>query len=427
MPAGRIRLTGVGKRYTLFEDTPTLAYGLLHAWGRSRRKALWAVRHVDLEIEPGEAVGVMGRNGSGKSTLLQMLGGVTAPTTGELHVSGRIAPLISVGVGFHPELTGRENIYINASILGLSRAEVDRRVDEIIAFSELEAFIDTPVKFYSSGMYVRLGFSVAAHVDPNVLLVDEVLAVGDLLFQMKCYEHLERLRRDGVTTVMVSHNIAAMESYCERGVLLDHGNKVFDGDIGSAVSAYYQRLGSTTTVNDPKADSDLRVESGVMDLVSAQLVDGDGTPRARFATGETAIVRARVRVKADVPGTFMSVTVLSAAGLGIYHDSSRFRPGGPLTAGSECVFEVACPLELTTGAYALKFAIGRAKPPGDGGARADDAAILVTPQRLDFHVSGSQTAKGLVDLHARFTTPTADDGTARATRGRRPRTQKASR
>jgi ABC-type polysaccharide/polyol phosphate transport system ATPase subunit len=408
MDAGRIRLSGVGKRYTLFEDTPTLAYSLLHAWGRSRRKPLWAVREIDLEIEPGEAVGVMGRNGSGKSTLLQMLGGVTKPTTGELRVAGRIAPLISVGVGFHPELTGRENIYINAAILGLSRVEVDRRVDEIIAFSELEAFIDTPVKFYSSGMYVRLGFSVAAHVDPNVLLVDEVLAVGDLLFQMKCYQHLERLRQDGVTTVMVSHNIAAMENYCDRGILLDHGNKLFDGDIASAVSAYYQQLGSTTTAGDLNAGADLQVEAGVMELISAQLVGSTGAPRSRFTTGETAVVRARVQVKADVPGTFMSVTVLSATGVGIYHDSSRFRPGEPLAASSEAVFEVACPLELTTGAYALKFAIGRVKPHSDDGPRADDAAILITPQRLDFYVSGSQTAKGLVDLHASFSTRTVD-------------------
>src|SRR5438105_3898304 len=170
---------------------------------RTRRSRLWAVRHVDLDVAPGECVGVIGRNGSGKSTLLQMIAGVTAPTEGSVAVHGRVAPLISVGVGFHPELTGRENVFVNGAILGMSRSTIEQRLDDIVEFSEIAAFIDTPVKFYSSGMAVRLGFSVAIYAHPEVLLVDEVLAVGDLSFQLKSYERMMEIRQSGTTILVV--------------------------------------------------------------------------------------------------------------------------------------------------------------------------------------------------------------------------------
>src|SRR5690606_37347034 len=202
-----IELAGVGKRYRLAERS------LVQALRPSRRRTvrqLWAVQGLDLQVEPGETVGLLGHNGAGKSTLLRMMAGVSEPTEGRVTVRGRVAPLISVGVGFHQELTGRENVYVNGMLLGLTRAEVEARFDEIVDFAELRDRIDTPVKFYSSGMFMRLGFSVAVHVDPDVLLVDEVLAVGDVAFQLKCFDRMRELSARGTTTVLVSHSMHAL-------------------------------------------------------------------------------------------------------------------------------------------------------------------------------------------------------------------------
>src|SRR5690349_16980829 len=207
---------------------------------RTRRSALWALRRATFGVGRGECVGVVGRNGSGKSTLLQMLAGVTAPTEGRVTVQGRVAPLISVGVGFHPELTGRENVYVNATILGLRREEIDRRFDEIASFAEIGEFLETPVKFYSSGMFVRLGFAVSAMSEPDVLLIDEVLAVGDLAFQLKCFERLERLRESGATVVLVTHNLNAVRRLCERTLVIHNGELRHDGDTVEALSLYHE-------------------------------------------------------------------------------------------------------------------------------------------------------------------------------------------
>jgi ABC-type polysaccharide/polyol phosphate transport system ATPase subunit len=403
MKAGTIRLQGVGKRFTKYEDTPTLAYGLLHAFGRSRRSALWAIRDVDLDVEPGEAVGVVGRNGSGKSTLLQMLCGVTAPTTGEVRVSGRIAPLISVGVGFHPELTGRENVFVNGTILGLTRREISSRLDEIVAFSGIEEFIDTPVKFYSSGMYVRLGFSVAAHVDPDVLLIDEVLAVGDLGFQMKCFQHMARLRESGTTILIVSHNIAAMEQYCERGILIDRGSKLFDGPITSTVGSYYEQLGEDPDAGDQTREGDPTVETGMLDVTKCEVLGEDGSPQQRFESGDLLTIRVHLRALTDINAPFMSMSVLAGDGVCVYHDHNVFRPFPALAAGERAVFEASCRLGLTTGSYALKFAVGRGSQHSRNSSQLlDDSALLLAPRRVAFYVRGSESAKGLADLRASF-------------------------
>src|SRR5436309_9699332 len=179
-------------------------------FARPERSELWALRDVDLTLGQGDVLGVIGRNGAGKTTLLRLLAGVTRPTTGEVEIRGRVAPLISVGVGFHPEMSGRENVYVNGMLLGLTRREVDARLEEIVAFAELEDFIDTPVKFYSSGMFMRLGFSVAVHSDPNILVVDEVLAVGDMAFQAKCLERMRSLQQKGTSIVVVSHSMGTI-------------------------------------------------------------------------------------------------------------------------------------------------------------------------------------------------------------------------
>jgi ABC-type polysaccharide/polyol phosphate transport system ATPase subunit len=400
MPAGAIACRGVSKRFTKYEDTPTLAYGLMHAWRRGRRSKLWAVRDVDLDIKAGEAVALMGRNGSGKSTLLTMLCGVTGPTNGEVRIGGRIAPLISVGVGFHTELTGRENVYVNGTILGLSRSEITRRLDEIVGFSEIESFIDTPVKFYSSGMYVRLGFSVAAHVNPDVLLVDEVLAVGDAAFQQKCFRHMQRLRESGTTIVLVSHNTAAMEAHCDRGVLLERGQKVFDGAVGEAISTYFTRLGEVE--ESMRSEYDPRLETGALEVIGAELRPADGEPRARFTAGEDVVLSVTVRARTEIRRPYLSFTVLSRDGTGVYHDHNLFDPFPSLAAGEERTLEGRFRLQLTTGNYTLQFSVGRGNPTESHESTLDNVALLIPPRRMPFYVRGRESPKGLADFHASF-------------------------
>ena len=205
-------------------------------------ETLWALQDVSFQIKSGEVVGIIGRNGAGKSTLLKILSGITEPSTGYADIYGRIGSLLEVGTGFHPELTGRENIYLNGAILGMRKAEIERKLDEIVAFAEIEKFLDTPVKHYSSGMYVRLAFSVAAHLEPEILLVDEVLAVGDLAFQRKCLGKMDDVAQEGRTVVFVSHNMGLLQALCERGIFLQQGGVHTDGTIVEAVDAYLQTL-----------------------------------------------------------------------------------------------------------------------------------------------------------------------------------------
>ena len=203
-------------------------------------ETLWALRNVSFEVNRGEIVGIIGRNGAGKSTLLKLLTGITKPTEGKIWMRGHVGSLLEVGTGFHPELTGRENVYLNGAILGMKRAEIERKFDEIVAFSEVERFLDTPVKRYSSGMYMRLAFAVAAHLDPGILLVDEVLAVGDASFQKKCLNKMESIGHEGRTVLFVSHNMAAVSRLCPRVVLLDKGQVVQDGPLARVIDAYLQ-------------------------------------------------------------------------------------------------------------------------------------------------------------------------------------------
>ena len=211
-------------------------------YGNRDGEILWALRDVCFTVQQGEVLGIIGRNGAGKSTLLKILSRVTAPTSGKIKVRGRVASLLEVGTGFHPELTGRENIYLNGAILGTSRKETDRKFDEIVDFAEVEKFIDTPVKRYSSGMYVRLAFAVAAHLEPEILVVDEVLAVGDAAFQKKCLGKMGEVSKHGRTILFVSHNIAAIRILCSRGILLDRGRIIYDGEVSKSIYAYTQGI-----------------------------------------------------------------------------------------------------------------------------------------------------------------------------------------
>ena len=234
-----------------------------------REDEMWALRDVSFEVKQGEILGIIGRNGAGKSTLLKILSRVTAPTSGEVRVKGRIASLLEVGTGFHPELTGRENIYLNGAILGMTRAEVRSKLDEIVAFSEVEKYIDTPVKRYSSGMYVRLAFTVAAHLEPEILIVDEVLAVGDASFQKKCIGKMGEVAKGGRTVLFVSHNLSVIASLCSRALLLEGGSERAEGQTGEVLSKYIQS--AATSHGEAKWDhSQPQANNGRLRLAAAR-------------------------------------------------------------------------------------------------------------------------------------------------------------
>jgi lipopolysaccharide transport system ATP-binding protein len=275
-------------------------------WLRDRKRAVaqereefWALKDVGFEIKQGDVVGVIGRNGAGKSTLLKILSRITEPTAGEIQITGRVASLLEVGTGFHPELTGRENIFLNGAILGMSRAEIKRKFDEIVAFSEIEKFLDTPVKRYSSGMYVRLAFAVAAHLEPEILIVDEVLAVGDAAFQKKCLGKMKDVSRGGRTVVFVGHNMAAIRSLCNKGMLLASGRVVMAGDIQEVVSAYLAE-------GAQKAKTSF--QNGGVKISSVAFLDENGEASSNFLAFDNAYT---LSIMLDCTDAVKSAVVIS--------------------------------------------------------------------------------------------------------------------
>ncbi len=291
-----IRVTNLGKRYrvtgaekapyrTLRESLTGLATApLRRLMGRSTRAGevsdFWALKDVSFEVQPGEVVGIIGRNGAGKSTLLKILSRITKPTTGRVEINGRVGSLLEVGTGFHPELTGRENVYLNGSILGMSRKEIDRKFDEIVAFAEIDQFLDTPVKRYSSGMYVRLAFAVAAHLEPEILIVDEVLAVGDVGFQKKCLGRMRTVAGDGRTILFVSHNIAALQSLCTRGVYLEEGKIACDSSVKEAAGLYLNK--SQYCHNSINWEKSVAPADNGLILIRAAILDYNGEVATRL-------------------------------------------------------------------------------------------------------------------------------------------------
>lgn len=272
---------------------------------RTTQEKFWALKDVNFEVKEGEVVGIIGRNGAGKSTLLKILSRITEPTAGRVTLNGRVASLLEVGTGFHPELTGRENIYLNGSILGMKRREIDRKFDEIVAFSGVEKFLDTPVKRYSSGMYVRLAFAVAAHLEPEILVVDEVLAVGDAEFQKKCLGKMGEVAQSGRTVLFVSHNMAAVQRLCTRGIVLVAGQVAMRGTTEEAVSEYLRLI--RTLQKTALADRVDRKGDGKLRFVSVTLHDEKGSQTMTPLSGE--VVRVRLHYVSDFHGEEHNVDV----------------------------------------------------------------------------------------------------------------------
>jgi len=305
-PAPALELDHVSKRFSVGQGGG-LFDGLLRR--TKTRRELWALRDVDLRLEAGESIGLIGHNGAGKTTVLKLLAGITRPTRGHVRTHGRVASLINLGAGFHPELTGRENIFLNGVILGLSRREVRERFDAIVEFADLGAFIDTPLKRYSSGMYARLGFAVAAHVEPDVLLVDEVLSVGDVAFQDRSIRKMLSFRDDGRAILFVSHNLSAVEMMCQRVIWLDHGRVRLAGATPDVVRAYLDAV-------DEGLVDDAAHGAGLVDdaaepvtLTEVSILDAEQHLQTQFEYGEPLRVRLRCLARQDVQHVQCSVTV----------------------------------------------------------------------------------------------------------------------
>ena len=282
---------GLGKAYTITHnatDHVTMAevarQRLRHPLRRAEREQFWAARGIDLDLHQGEVLGLLGRNGAGKSTLLKLLGRITTPTEGEIKLWGRVGSLLEVGTGFHPELTGRENIYLNGSILGMTTKEIARQFDAIVDFAGVEQFLDTPVKRYSSGMYVRLAFAVAAHLESEILLVDEVLSVGDADFQKKCLGKMRDVASTGRTVILVSHQMRSVEELCQRVVVLDRGRVAFDGETADGVANYLQQAATFV----PDSDANARPGSGHLRITEVSV------PRTNLAVEEPKRIRFRI-------------------------------------------------------------------------------------------------------------------------------------
>lgn len=308
-----IELASVDKTYRRTTDR-----SLIGALRRAPAEPVAAVRGLDLRIDRGESVGILGHNGAGKTTLLRLLAGVTAPSAGRVRVAGRITPLISVGVGFHGELSGRENVRVNGAVLGLGRTALRSLEDAIIEFSELEGVLDTPVKFYSSGMLLRLAFSVAIHTDPDVLLVDELLAVGDLAFQQKCLARMAAFRDAGVTVVLVSHSVFTIREFCDRAIVMSGGTKVFDGSAVEAIEAHQRLLAAGD--GDGTGPRPARVR-----IVDRHLVDDRGDRPSVLRTGEHYELRARLAFHATVADPHIRLTVYGEDGAIVYQSMSAIR------------------------------------------------------------------------------------------------------
>jgi len=332
-----IEVKDISKQFRLYSEKHTsLKERVIHG-GKMPFTPFWALRDVNVEIDQGVTFGILGRNGCGKSTLLKCIAGILKPTEGEIRVRGSLAAMLELGAGMQPDLSGRDNIFLNGSLLGLPRSEIEKRFDDIVAFAELEDFIDNQVKFYSSGMYVRLGFAVAVNVEPDVLLVDEVLAVGDAAFQRKCLDHIKRFQREGRTIVVVSHGTESIRQNCSRVMVMNHGKVITVDEPGEAIRAYLADLLGVGTLEGSESGG---IEGNVLSIASVQAEHGGSGARPHMYPGESLTIVADVDSLANVPNAMATIAIHSSENDLVFASD----PDDP-----------ACELEIPEGGGVVRF------------------------------------------------------------------------
>jgi len=396
-----IEFSHVTKRYRI--GLPALSLrSLIQQWRKKYQEQYHiAVNDVNFELAPGDSMGIIGPNGAGKTTILKLLSRVTYPTSGSIHVNGRYSSLIELGAGFHPDLTGRENIFLNGTILGMRKQEIQARFDQIVEFAEIGKFLDTPVKRYSSGMHARLGFAVAAHVDPDVLIVDEVLAVGDMAFQRKCYEHMVKMIENGTTMIFVSHNLRAVQKVCSRCLVMYRGNAAFEGPTPEATANYSNILRSAATEfskNNPGI-----IESGISQQImtheavieSVQILREDGTQALSFHSGETVKLQVKVRFNQAACEPIFACVVRTPEMQVVYDFTTHWAnlQIQDFEAGSAATIEYKLKLNLAQGTYYM----------GVNMAYQDLTRYYDRIDRaLDFVITSDRGSRGIADLQADF-------------------------
>jgi ABC-type polysaccharide/polyol phosphate transport system ATPase subunit len=400
MTTPTIEVSQVSKRYRIGSSVPTLRT-LLSDWKHDKSQNYhWAVRDLNFQLGKGEALGIIGPNGAGKTTILKLLSKVTYPTSGEIQVNGRFSSLIELGAGFHPDLTGRDNIYLNGVILGMGRAEIDSRFQKIVEFAGIGAYLDTPVKRYSSGMYARLGFSVAAHVNPEILLVDEVLAVGDMAFQRKCYDYMIKLIEKGTTLIFVSHNLNAIQKVCSRCLVMYRGNKVFDGPTSEATAEYSNILRQAARdYVEPNETIEKGISQRIMThaavIEDVKIFNRNGNPSVSFDTGEQVLVKAKIRFDQNAPSPVFACTIFNPDGQIIYNYTTSWAEleTPDFEANTVATIEFPLRLNLAAGIYYL----------GVNLAYSDLTRYYDRIDRvLDFVIKGGNGARGFANLNASF-------------------------
>jgi lipopolysaccharide transport system ATP-binding protein len=400
--AASIKLSHVNKKYRIGQAPLSLRSVFTGKRPGQEERFHWAVKDLSFELLPGEAMGIIGPNGAGKTTILKLLSKVTYPTSGQIQLNGRFSALIELGAGFHPELTGRENIYLNGTILGMRRSEVNARFDEIVDFAGIGKYLDTPVKRYSSGMYARLGFAVAAHVNSEILLVDEVLAVGDMAFQKKCYERMVQLIKDGTTLIFVSHNLRAIQRVCPQCLVMYRGNPVFNGPSPEAVAEYSNIL--RLAASEQNQDGFELLEGGGISqrimthgavIEEVHILREDGQPSATFVSGENVRVRAKITFHQDAPSPIFACTIRLPEGQVVYDYTTHWAEMDTpdFEADKVIVVEYPMKLNLTAGIYhvGVNLAYNDLTRYYD---RIDSA--------LTFVVTGGNGARGFADLQSNF-------------------------
>ena len=372
-----LRADSVGKQYrigrakerypTVREALARMATAPFRGFRRSgASETFWALRGASFELQQGEVLGIVGRNGAGKSTLLKILSRVTHPTEGYVEIHGRVGSLLEVGTGFHPELTGRENVFLNGAILGMRRQEIARKFDEIVAFAEVEKFIDTPVKRYSSGMYLRLAFAVAAHLEPEVLVVDEVLAVGDAGFQKKCMGKMENVAGEGRTILFVSHNLAAITSLCSRAILLESGQVKMEGSANEVVARYLSDSSSSEVTTIDLATHRNRVAAATPVFQAMRMLDGDGKPVSSFKMGDRVTFEVVVDLgERSLPNPLININI-ERSGVRVLTLSPYYMSPEPFTLTGTMVLHCAWDTSaLAPGSYTIGRISMKTGPSGD--------------------------------------------------------------